>query len=155
MSHDKARQAPCDPQLVWKGGWHKCHRVWRVLRVVQSSSMKKSTCYVPRPIKEFTSIIWLIFTITLPGRDYDPCCTVKEKEAHTDCLCGERGNPAGRWSSKIPQWFLLTALHQREHRVEKNGFTARENKENTVTTKDSQCRSVNHSKINQLSKTNT
>lgn len=39
--------------------------------------------------KEFIGITWLIFTITLPGRDYDPCYTVKEKEAHIIFLVGE------------------------------------------------------------------
>lgn len=52
-----------------------------MLWVAESSPMKQ-TAAVPRPVKGVTSIIWLIFTITLPGRDYDPYWTDKENEVH-------------------------------------------------------------------------
>lgn len=89
VSHDKAKQVPYDLNLCRTDTRADIKR--RMTQVSLSvmdavsgriKSYEGDCYYVPRPVKGFTSIIWLIFTITLPSRDYDPYWTDKEKEVH-------------------------------------------------------------------------
>lgn len=70
---------------------------------------------------------------------------------------GDGGQPSWKMEQQDPKaplpMILLTALNQRELRVERHGITAIGI--HRVTTKDNQGQPVNHSKVNQLLKTNT
>lgn len=121
VSHDKAKQVPYDLNLCSTDMRADIKRRMTqvslsVMDAVSSriKSYEGDCCYVPRPVKGFTSIIWLIFTITLPGRDYNPYWTDKEKEVHIAWRVrgGEYQLEDRRRDPKAP----VTAhhLHQRE-----------------------------------------